>query len=62
MEKEYLNHISMAKASLAELETQVEIDVRLHNVPSAEVAPRLDQAAVLGKQLFALRNALGRRQ
>ena len=60
--KEYLNHISMAQASLAELETQMEIAVRLQYVPAADTAALFEQAVVLGKPLFALRNALGRRQ
>jgi four helix bundle protein len=59
--KEYLNYVSMAQASLAELETQLEIALRLKFLGSAESQPLFNQAAILGKQLWALRNALGRR-
>lgn len=51
----------MAQASLAVLETQLEIPVRLTYVQTPEATPVFDQAAVLGKQLFALRNALDKR-
>ena len=59
--KEYLNHVSMAQASLAEVETQLEIASRLGYLASAELSAILEQAAVLGKQLYALRNALAKR-
>jgi four helix bundle protein len=59
--KEYLNHLSMAQASLAEVETQLEIASRLGYVASTELSAILEQTAVLGKQLYALRNALARR-
>ncbi len=59
--KEYLNWISMAQASLAEVETQLEIASRLGYVPSAEVAIALGQTSNLGKQLYALRDALKKR-
>jgi four helix bundle protein len=59
--KEYLNHISMAQASLAEVETQLEIARRLGFAIPEVVSPLLDQAAILGKQLYALRDALTKR-
>lgn len=58
--KEYLNHISIAQGSLAELETQLEIAIRLRYASEANIL--LEQAEVLGKQLYALRNALIKRQ
>jgi four helix bundle protein len=58
--KEYLHHISMAQASLAELETQLEIAVRLKYLLSNQLKPRLAEISSLGKQLYALRNALQR--
>lgn len=59
--REYLQHISVAQASLAELETQMEIAARLELLPQ-ELASRFFDAAVsLSRQLFALRNALQRR-
>jgi len=60
--KEYLNFVSMAQGSLAEVETQLEIALRLRYASSADVAPLLEEAKVLGKQLYALRNALGKRR
>jgi len=59
--KEYLNHVSMAQASLAEVETQVEIASRLGYLASTNLSALLEQTAVLGKQLYALRNALAKR-
>jgi four helix bundle protein len=59
--KEYLNNVSMAQASLAELQTQVEIAGRLNYLRSEEMHQVLEEAATLSKQLYALRNALARR-
>jgi four helix bundle protein len=56
--KEYLNHLSMAQASLAEVSTQLEIAPRLGYITSADLIPRLDEVGVLGRKLYALRNAL----
>ena len=60
--KEYLNHISIAQASLAEVETQIEIAVRLGYLPAGDSLPVLDVPAQLGRQLYALRDALLRKQ
>jgi four helix bundle protein len=59
--KEYLHHLSMAQASLAELQTQIEIAGRLKYLSSEEVKQALEQAISLSKQLYALRNALTKR-
>ena len=59
--KEYLNHISIAQASLAEVETQLEIASRLGYLHSDELSPILEQSVALGKQLYALRDALLKR-
>ena len=59
--QEYLQHISIAQASLAELETQLEIAARLEYYSREQVEQLLAQAASLGKQLYALRNALMKR-
>ena len=56
--KEYLNHLSMAQASLAEVETQIEIALRLKYVESDRAKSLLDESASLAKQLYALRKAL----
>jgi four helix bundle protein len=60
--KEYLNHVSIAQASLAEVETQLEIAARLGYIAPERLTPILGQSAVLGKQLYALRDALARRK
>jgi len=59
--REYLNHLSVAQGSLAEVETQLEVAGRLQYVDIAELAPILDQCVVLGKQLYKLRDALMKR-
>lgn len=59
--KEYLNHLSIAQASLAELETQMEITARLHYITPLELKETIERISSLGKQLYALRNALKRR-
>jgi len=56
--KEYLNHISMAQASLAEVETQVEIAVRLEYIAEEKAAALFTLIQQIRKQLYALRNAL----
>ena len=59
--KEYLHHLSVAQASLAELETQLEIATRLKYVSLGDSGPIVERAGSLGKQLYALRNALLKR-
>src|SRR5438132_11452929 len=59
--KEYLHHLSMSQASLAELETQLEIAIRLSYVSLEEARSIAEHAESLGKQLHALRNALLKR-
>jgi len=56
--KEYLHHLSMAQASLAELETQLEIAVRLRYLLTRTVEHIQSDINSLGKQMYALRNAL----
>jgi len=58
--KEYLHHLSMAQASLAEVETQLEIATRLGYLPPKEFQAVLETTSALGKQLYALRNSLSR--
>ena len=58
--KEYLYHLSMAQASLAEVETQLEIATRLRYLSSTRLSELLLDISSLGKQLYALRNALHR--
>src|ERR1044072_2096702 len=56
--KEYLHHLSMAQASLAEVETQLEIATRLKYLEYDQLKASLLDIGALGKQLYALRNAL----
>jgi four helix bundle protein len=58
--KEYLHHLSMAQASLAEVETQLEIATRLKYLSVHRLSELLLEISSLGKQLYALRNALTR--
>jgi four helix bundle protein len=60
--KEFLNHLSMAQASLAEVQTQIEIAGRLEYLNPDDVTDLITQATILAKQLFALRNALVKKQ
>jgi four helix bundle protein len=55
---EYLNRLSMAQASLAEVSTQLEIAMRLGYLACAELSPKLDEVNLLGRKLDSLRNAL----
>ena len=56
--KEYLQHLSIAQASLAELETQLEIARQLNFISEVDITQLLEKISSLGRQLFALRNAL----
>jgi len=56
--KEYLHHLSMAQASLAELETQLEIAVRLRYLLPSAIQQIQSDINSLGRQMYALRNAL----
>jgi len=58
--KEYLQHLSIARSSLAELETQLEISARLNYCSSEHLHQLLEQIDLLGRQLSTLRNALAK--
>ena len=60
--KEFLNHLSIAQASLAEVEIQLEISVRLKYVAVEQVTASAAGIQKLGKQIHALRTALGARK
>ena len=59
--KEYLRHVCIAQASLAELQTQVEIAGRLSYLSEDQVRDTVERAAALSRQLYALRNSLLKR-
>jgi len=56
--KEYLQHLSIAQASFAELETQIEIGKQLKYISEDNASRLIEKISSLGRQLFALRNAL----
>ena len=56
--KEYLQHLSIAQASFAELETQIEIGKQLKYISEDNSSRVIEEISSLGRQLFALRNAL----
>ncbi len=58
--KDYLHLVGLAQATLAELETQVQLSGRLGYLAEEAVGQTLEQAESLGRQLYALRNALMR--
>ena len=60
--KEYLPHLSIAQASLAELDTQVEIADRLGYLSAADTDRTQTRLEVLGKRLRRLRTSLSRVQ
>jgi four helix bundle protein len=59
--KEYLNHLSMAQGSLAEIETQTELARRLNYIPQDEFQALHEMICSTGKQLRELRRSLSRR-
>jgi len=59
--KEYLHHISIAQASLAEIDTQLEIARRLSYIRSSNLGPIQTDLSSLGKQLYSLRNSLNKK-
>ena len=59
--RECLHHVSVAQASLAEVETQLEIALRLEYLAPPDFDLLLKEVSSVGKQLYALRNALARR-
>jgi four helix bundle protein len=56
--REYLHHLSIAQASIAELDTQLEIARRLDYLTAEDTEHLLTYTASLGRQLHTLRKAL----
>ena|SRR5438876_1224349 len=56
--KEYLNHISMAKGSLCELETQLELSHRVGYMSEEVLEPLMALSDEIGRMLTALRQKL----
>ncbi len=57
----YLQFIAIARGSLAEVETHLELAPRLGCASSAQITPILNLAASISRQLIALRDALSTR-
>ena len=56
--KEFLQHISIANGSIAELETHIQIAERLSYLDKNQAKCLLDQTAEIGRMLNGLRNSL----
>ncbi len=54
----YIRHIAIASGSLAELETQLEISVRLGYISSQEATEVIEQTHEVGRMLTGLRRSL----
>jgi four helix bundle protein len=54
----YINHLSIAYGSLMELETQIQIALRLNFVGAEETSTLLIQTNEIGKMLSGLKNSL----
>lgn len=57
-DKEFVNYLSIARGSLWELETQIEISERLHYIDSGQKNKVYEQTEEIGKMLNALANSL----
>ena len=60
--KEFLQFLSMAQGSLAEVQTQIELAGRLRYLSAEQIESTLQRADSLSKQLYALRNSLADRK
>jgi four helix bundle protein len=60
--KEYLQLLSTAKGSLAEVQTQLEIAARLSYITPEQLKPILDRADALSRQLYTLAIKLAERE
>ena len=59
--REYLQFLSIARSSLAEVETYLELIPRLGYASPEQIQPLLDLAASVSRQLIALRDSLSTR-
>ena len=59
--REYLHFLSISRASLAEVETYLELVQRIEYASPERVQPLLDLAAGVSRQLIALRDSLSMR-
>lgn len=59
--KEFVQHLSIAYSSLAELETHIQIAQRLNYISSAEMEKLLGKTSEIGRMLNGLRNSIEKR-
>ncbi|MCK5527454.1 MAG: four helix bundle protein, partial [Candidatus Latescibacteria bacterium] len=59
--KEFLQSLSIACGSLAEVETHIQIAERLHYMDSDNVKQLLDKTAEIGRMLHGLRRSIEKR-
>jgi four helix bundle protein len=59
---DHLHHLSIARGSLAELETQLEIAVRRHYLSQNDLARPFESSAVVGRMLYRLIAALRKKE
>jgi len=60
--KEFLQFLSTAQGSLAEVQTQIELAGRLKYLSAEQIEPALARADSLAKQLYALQSSLADRK
>jgi four helix bundle protein len=58
----YLNHISISYGSLMELETQIQIALRLNFISTDELHRLLEKTNEIGKMLNGLKNSLASKE
>ncbi len=58
--KEFLQHLSIAYGSLAELETHLQIAERLNYIDRDQLKQRLEETAEIGRMINGLRRSLER--
>jgi four helix bundle protein len=59
--REYLQFLSIARGSLAEVETYLELIPRLGYAQSEQIRPLIELSAAVSRQLIALRDSLSTR-
>ena len=60
--KEFMQHVSIAYGSLAELETHVQIAERLNYIDKSQADALMGKAAVIGRMLNGLRKSLEKKR
>jgi four helix bundle protein len=60
--KEFLQSLSIAYGSLAELETHIQIAERLNYIDKSQTDALMGKAAVIGRMLNGLRKSLGKKE